>query len=36
MTTFVKMLRRGYAAVLATMRNAVDQGRDLDGDIVLN
>jgi len=36
MNTFVKVLPRDYAAVLATRQNAVDEGLDPDGDIVWN
>jgi glutamate synthase (NADPH/NADH) large chain len=36
MSTFVKVLPRDYAAVLATRQSAVDEGLDPDGDIVWN
>ncbi|MDJ0322785.1 glutamate synthase large subunit [Cryobacterium sp. PH31-AA6] len=36
MSTFVKVLPRDYAAVLATRQNAVAEGLDPDGDVVWN
>jgi len=36
MNTFVKVLPRDYAAVLATRQSAVDEGLDPDGDVVWN
>jgi len=36
MKTFVKVLPRDYAAVLATRQTAVDEGLDPDGDVVWN
>lgn len=36
MNTFVKVLPRDYAAVLATRQSAIDEGLDPDGDVVWN
>jgi glutamate synthase (NADPH/NADH) large chain len=36
LSTFVKVLPRDYAAVLATRQSAVDEGLDPDGDVVWN
>ena len=36
MSTFVKVLPRDYAAVLATRQSAVAEGLDPDGDVVWN